>query len=269
MALAGVRAAKKAAEARRRAGGNWGNVQRLKIKPDASVTIRVLDYDFAYVHAVEKTLQGGKKIWTSEVCVDSKSENPTAACPGCEKRAEVADPKNDRHWRRSFQFSANVIQRNGPILERETDEKGNVKLKKDSNGDFIETGKGDVLCLWQGGIRAADELDDFDDDYGLYTRDILVKRDGDGLDTKYRVKPARDEDGNNIPPRDLNASETELAKGKHDLAPLTTPVDYGVWVDNALGTNQGTGTVSTDSSGAAPEGSPFNRRRIRAQQDDD
>lgn len=258
MALAGVREAKKAAQQRRNSGGNWGNVQRLKIDDGEEKVIRPLDFGFAYVHSVEKTLQGGRKIWTDAVCVDSKAENATKPCPGCEERAKVADLKNDRRWRRSYRFFMNAILRDGPILERE-EKDGRVRIKKDDSGNFIEVGKGDVLVLWSGGIRAADELDEADDDYGLYSRDFRVKRKGKNLDTEYKVRTARDEEGNELPPRELTADEQKIAEGKHDLEPLVTPAPYDEWMDAALGTSGPVADVA--EAQAPPEGSPFRRRR--------
>lgn len=271
MSLAGVKKAKE--ELARKRGGGSGGKNWLKIAEGEEVTVRPLeqddDFKTVYVHSVEKVING-KKIFTDAVCLDQEGKG-RVPCPGCEERAKIADPKKDRRYARRFKFYLNVIWRNGPIYETEKVEKDDgtsyQKIKRNDAGDLIEKGRGDVLALWSGGIRAAEELDHANSKYkGLMSRDFTIEREGTGLDTKYKVSPAVDEDGDPVPKTPLSDEDKEIAAKKYDLDELAKPTSYEDFWDGGYGGGSGD-SESPSREEAAQKVSPFKRKRQQQEEE--
>lgn len=268
MALAGVQAAKKALERRRSSPGS-GKLF-LKVAKDSEETIRPLEQDddfaTAYVHSVERVTKNNRRYTIDVVCLDQEGKG-RVACPGCEERAKIANPKEDRRFARKFKFWLNCIWRNGPIYKTEEVEGDNggkyTKVVRDDAGNPEEIGRGDVLAIWSGGIRAAEELDHANTKYkGLTTRDFTVNREGTGLDTKYKVSPAVDENGD-VPRRDDSAmteADKKIAAGKTDLSVFRTALSYDESAEEVRG-----GGASDEGREAQerpePSASPFRRKR--------
>lgn len=267
MALAGVKAAKEESARRQKAGGGFGNITYFKAAEGQPEVVRPLeqgdDFTHAYVHSVKVTHKG-KDQYRDAVCLDQTPRGGTVPCPGCEERAKIANPKDDRRYRRSFKFWLNVIWRDGPIYEIEEIEKDDKKYErfvKDAQGNLNEIGRGDVLALWSGGIRAAEELDFASDEYGgLVNRDYKIVRKGDGLDTTYKVVPARDEDGNELPAGPLSNEDEKIVDKKPDLSNRAEPTSYDDFWES-VGTGGGTGGTGPSDEQTRSSGSPFRRKR--------
>lgn len=257
MALAGV---KKASEelGKKKSGGSSSGAGKtwLKIEKGEEVTVRPLeqgdDFKSAFVHSIE-VVRNGKKFYNDIVCLDQGGKG-RVECPGCEERAKVVDPKNDRSYARKYKFYLNVIWRDGPIFEK--DDEG--KIVRDSNNKAKEAGRGDVIALWSGGIRAAEELDYADEKYkGLTKRDFTIKREGEGFDTKYKVSPALDENGDTIKAAPLTSADEKIAADRYELDGLITPGSYDDFFDDV--DTPSAGGRSTED--AEPPKSPFRRNR--------
>jgi hypothetical protein len=139
-------------------------------------------------------------------CIDQDMETGERVdkdCPGCEEG-----------YKRKFQGVINVLWRDAPIFG----EKANGK--PDWNNVI---GNEDQVVIWQSGVETFEELQVQDEDYGLSTRDFIVRRRGLKLNTKYSINPV---DGG---PTELSDADKELILGKFDLNEVITPPPYEFW----------------------------------------
>lgn len=272
MALAGVSAAKQRQEEKRKAATTGGR-RFLKLDDKATALVRFLeqddDFTTIYVHGVPKLSKNGKRYTQDVVCLDQEEKG--VFCPGCKKRAEVANPKKNRDYARRFKFYVNIIWHDAPLYKFEENDEGEKRMVIGDNGPEFEmetddegnevVKRGPVLALWSGGIRAAEELDHVNSKYkGLMSRPFEVERDGTGLDTTYKVGPAVDDEGNAMPVTPLLDFEEEMAENKYDLSEYTKKPDP----DNYFGTeDEGSGGDAEEktSTDLAKKPNPFQRKR--------
>lgn len=157
------------------------------------------DVAFAYVHEIPVE---GRKWGRDVVCVDQNKDGTD--CPGCERREEVEDKKEDNAYKRKFRFWLPIIWRDAPVYKTKAD--GSVDRKK------IMGSKDQVAILGMASTMF-DLLEDFADSYrGLMSRDIKIKRKGEKLETTYSVAPA-DPDGGAQP---LSSADKRMAKKEYN-----------------------------------------------------
>lgn len=249
MPLAGVSAAAKVYHEKKAAAEQGGTVF-FSLGDGDEATVRFLeegsDFTTYYVHRLPQ--QGNR--FPQIPCLD-QSPQPTGrvACPGCD----------DGH-KRSFRFAINLIHRDAPVPERDSDN----RMKKDANNKPVwktnadgSTVVADQVKVWTGGIEVAEDLDHLDGKFGgLTSRDFEVQRSGIKLDTKYRILPT----GERTP---LTPKDEELKKGKFDLNQFKKPPEY-----DSFYSYQGGGGGGGSANGSAPSReeastreSPFKRRQ--------
>lgn len=267
MALAGVSQAKARQEEKRKAATSGGR-RFLKIDPNTSETVRFLeqddDFTTIYVHAVPKLSKNNKRYTQDIPCLDQQEKG--VFCPGCKKRAEVANPKKNRDYARKFKFWINVVWKDAPLYKYEPTEDGEGKKMVIEDGKPVfetnEDGtvkKGDVLAIWSGGIKAAEELDHVNSKYkGLKSRPFTIERTGSGLDTEYRVTPAEDEEGEPVRVTPMTDGEEEIAEGKYDLSEYTKLPDPDSYFGGS--TDDG-GESGGEKEDLASKPNPFQRKR--------
>jgi hypothetical protein len=159
----------------------------LKLDDGDSVQGRVVDtgedFQDAYVHRVP--VEGDKGTYHVDVpCLDQ--EDKGKRCPGC---------KDDLP--RRYKFWTNFILRDP------------------------DDSKKDKLVIWGSGITVARRLNKLHARHGLDNRDIIIEREGSGLnDTKYDIDWADEE---NTP---LSRNDQKLIKNKFDLKRYSTPPSY-------------------------------------------
>jgi hypothetical protein len=243
MPLAGVKDAAAEYHAKKEAAES-GRFLYFKLDDGEEAQVRFLeegeDFTTFYVHKLPQ--QGNR--FPEIPCLNQKKDG--TPCPGCEEGIK-----------RSFKFAANVIWRDGPVYERDNEN----KLIKDSNGKLKESGRADGVFVWTGGIQVAEDLDHLDGKYrGLKARDFEVSRSGKKLDTKYRFLPAEQ--------TPLSDNDKKLMKEKFDLNQLKKPPSYeeffqyqGASPGQRSGNSEESG--QQDDAGAKRE-SPFKRRQRTA-----
>lgn len=242
--FAGVR---RAAEdiSQRRAGGGDGQPGKMVLKDRESTVVRFLEegdeVHWCWTHKLPP--KPGRNWGDPTPCRDQEG-NGEVPCPMCEAGGETA--------KRSFKGFINVIRRDAPTFQRDKD--GNIV--KDGNGNWVPSGETtEQLQYWEGGITVFDELDTIDRTYkGLSSRDFLVTRKGERLNTKYSIVPA-DPDAGAQP---MSDADVKLAEGKRDLKEKTTPLSYED-MQKAMQGGQTQAGNSDNSSGG--EVNPFLARR--------
>lgn len=215
MARGNVSGAVAVIEAKKRAFVDSGERQRrlyFKLEDGESAVVRFIDEElsWAWVHQLPAT---GDFSWGRKIpCRDQDEEgNPTGEkCPGCE-----------RGDKRTFQGVLNLIWRDAPVIERDE----NNRLVRDSSGRASVSGKEDSVAIWIAGITVFQELDELHERYGLQSRDYIVKRKGEKLNTRYSIYPA-DIDGG---PQKLSKNDQALAEQKYDLTEFVVPPTYDDW----------------------------------------
>jgi hypothetical protein len=191
-----VKEAGKDIQARKEAsGGDFPDRVWFKLASGDSATVRFLEQgdevNWAWVHEIPVE---GKDFGPKVVCRDQDEEGRRIgeSCPGCEQ-----------DLKRSFRGVINLIWRNGG-----------------------EDGE-DVTAIWVAGPRVfVDTLDPLESAYrGLASRDFVVTRRGERLDTSYSILPA-DPDGG---AKALSAADKKLAKNKNDLTYYVEAPPYDEW----------------------------------------
>ena len=201
-------------------GGDFPDRVWFKLGSGDSATVRFLEQgdevNWAWVHDVPAE---GRDYPIKVVCRDQDEEGRRIgeSCPGCEL-----------DLKRSFRGVVNLIWRNG--------------------GEDNE----DIVAIWIAGPRVfVDTLDPLETAYrGLASRDFVVTRRGERLDTTYSILPA-DPDGGAQP---LSAADKKLAKDKHDLTYYVEPPAYDEWGRQKKKQSEGQTTFEPTSE------SPFKRR---------
>lgn len=255
MALKGVKEAKKDLEARKAAAQSGGR-RWLKLEDGEEVRVRFLEQDEDFklikVHSVKKS-RNDKEFYQDVPCLDQDGDGSNN-CPGCERNRENSDEAKRRD-----KFYVNVIVRDAPKFQRDNEN----KVVKDSKGNPIVEGQEDAVHIWSGGITAAEELDEADGEWkGLKSRDFILKRTGQKLDTKYRLKPAKDEN-DEIPKTDpMSENDQKLAEEKYDLDELTKPPAPADFFSAGGNNNSGGG----GDSGGSGRVNPFERARQQREQ---
>lgn len=236
MALAGVADAAAEYHAKKAAAESVGFLYfTLADGEEAQVRFLEEGEDFTTYH-VHKLPQEGNRFPEVPCLNQHKDGTP---CPGCEEKLK-----------RSFKFAINLIWRNGPVYERDKDN----KLVKE-NGKLKIVDRADGLFVWQGGITVAEDLDHLDGKYkGLTARDFEVSRSGIKLDTKYRFLP--------VEQTPLSDNDKKLAGDKADLNLIKKAPEYDQFFEYAgVSSVSGGGSGNSgDSSGGSRRESPFKRR---------
>lgn len=208
-------------ESRKRQAENAGNYKKLFIlQPNESAVVRFLetgdDIVSAYVHHVRIP---GRKMPVKIVCRDQDSETGAHIgedCPGCES-ADVDVAK------RRLQGAINVLWRDAPVFERDSDN----KLVRDNRNKPVVASREDQIAVWTSGVMVFDDLvrEDIETPGGLVGRDWKVTRTGEGRDTEYDIRPAERDGG----PQPLSKADKELASKKYDLVEYEVAPPYSEW----------------------------------------
>jgi hypothetical protein len=113
----------------------------------------------------------------------------------------------------------NIIWRNAPIYERDSDN----RFVRDSNKNYTVKGHADQVAIWESGVETFKLLAAKDVAFkGISSRDFVVTREGTGRDTRYSVEPD-DADGG---PQELSdEDQTLLNDSKYDLEDIAGFVD--------------------------------------------
>ncbi len=207
-------------ESKKRQESNAGNYKKLFILYDGDEAIvRFLesgdDIVSAYVHHI---MVPGRKMPEKIVCLDQDPETGAqigVPCPGCESRdVEIA--------KRRLQGAINVIWRNAPVFERDSEN----KLVKVGNKPVVAS-REDQVAVWTSGVTVFDDLvrEDIETPGGLVGRDWKISRTGSGRDTEYDIRPA-ERDGGQKP---LSKADEELAANKYDLTEYEVGRPYEEW----------------------------------------
>lgn len=219
-------------ESKRRQEANSGSYKKPFILMDGEEAIvRFLESGdeivSAYVHHV---MVPGSKMPYKIVCRDQDPETGAAigeSCPGCESR----DPEIAK---RRVQGAINVIWRNAPVFERDSEN----KLVK-SGGKPVVASREDQIAVWTSGVTVFDDLvrEDIETPGGLTGRDWKVSRSGTGTKTEYDIRPAERDGGQ----KDMSKADEALAENKYDLTEyeVARPVeDWWGRLSNTFGAAQ-------------------------------
>lgn len=209
--LTGLQSAAAQAAAERQA---WGENRIFFAKFSAGTPHRVRfleqgdDVAWAYVHEAPKP--NPQAVAKVTPCLNQDGK-PAQACPGCEQ----GKPRKIKGW-------INLIFRNAPKLARDAD--GKI-LKDPITNNVTQIGVEDQVQTWNSGPQLFTTLAQKDITFkGLMSRDFVVIRTGEKLDTKYAIEPA-DADGG---PQPMSEADLKLAADKPVLKSFTIPEDYEV-----------------------------------------
>ena len=174
---------------------------RLRLKDGESAIVRFLEEGndlFYYYYHNFSHLDPKNGFKVSFPCLDQEDEGKPS--PGAE-----------HDFPRRFRTSVNVIWRDAPVYEKDSE----GKIVTGSDGKWKQIGKKDQVAVWEGGQNIFADLAKKDAKWGgLGSRDAEVSRTGSGLqDTKYHIEPADIDAGKT----DLSENDKELAKNKYDL----------------------------------------------------
>ena len=239
----GVRAASDDISARKSAGGSGSGRKWFKLNDRESAVVRFLEegeeVNFAWMHKLPATGERAFGGWVVCRDQDENGERYGEECPAC-----------DRELKRSFQGVINLIWRDAPVFETDSD----GKRVKDRAGDYVVSGYEDQVAVWQTGITVFEELNGLDLAYkGLTSRDFRVTRKGLKLQTKYDIFPADPDGGKQA----LSASDKKLVEEKYNLEEdVVIPSLSGFW-DNKYSSKKDEGVSSVRE---IDSDSPFRRR---------
>lgn len=213
--LSGIREAAAEIAARRESMGPW--INWLKIPNGQSVRVRFLeqgdDVEWCWVH--QTPAKAGQKYGDNEVCLNQDDDG--TPCPGCERM-------DGTNYRRIINGFINVIYRNAPVWE--VNENGRMPRGPDNKVIYNKVAEKDQIFVWKGGKVVFEELDGKDATYrGLMSRDFVITRRGEALDTKYTIEPADPDAG----PQPMSDADKKLVEEKYDLKQFTTPPPYDEW----------------------------------------
>jgi|SRR6516162_102897 hypothetical protein len=226
-------------EARRQGGGGpW--TQWFRMKDGESATVRFLeqgdDVTWAWFHQLAP--KEGQNFGDDEPCRNQDGSDRDS-CPGCQQGL-----------RRKVVGFINIIWRDGPVWK--TNEEG--RLVKEGN-QLVLDHREDILATWRGGFQVFTELDGIDAAFkGLMSRDFVVTRKGEQLNTTWQIFPS-DPDGG---PKAMSKADKELAAGKEDLVPRITPAEYEDWGKGTPAQRPPDGNGQVDE---ADEINPFRKKR--------
>jgi hypothetical protein len=204
-----VKAAAQDVERRKNSGGDFVTKKYLRLPGDGDkAVVRFLeggdDVVGAWYHQTPPT--SDRPYGMLIPCIDQDMETGERVdkdCPGCEEQ-----------YKRKFQGVVNVIWRDAPVFEEDDNGKPNYNKV---------IGNKDQVVIWQSGVETFEELQVQDEDYGLTTREFVVRRRGLKLNTKYSINPV---DGG---PTELSDEDKKLAEGKFDLNEIISPPSYETW----------------------------------------
>lgn len=239
VARGSIRNAVKEIEQRKSALGENGEFHKklfFKLADGEQTVVRFLEEGdniaWAWVHSVEfpNTTYPSKVV-----CIDQDEEGrPTGErCPGCESGLK-----------RSFQGAINLIWRDAPVFQRDSDN----RLIKDGKNKPVVSHTEDQTAVWASGITVFEEIESLDLEYGLMSRDFKVTRRGERLATKYSILPLDKED--------LSPSDIELAAAKLELQEYVVAPPFDSWGKVKYSANENSEPVET-----IPDTSPFNKKR--------
>jgi molybdopterin-guanine dinucleotide biosynthesis protein len=148
-----------------------------------------------------------------------------ADCPGCDS----TDPQIAR---RSMRGAINLIWRDAPVFEKDSEN----KFVKDSRNRWVVASREDQIAVWSMGPTVLDEIitEGFETPGDLTGRDFKITRRGTGKETTYDIRPA-ERDGGQKP---LSKSDQTLADQKYDLTKYEAPPSLENWWDDVPGVNQ-------------------------------
>jgi len=122
----------------------------------------------------------------------------------------VPSPGRELDFPRKFKTLVNVIWRDAPLYERDSD----GRIVVDSDGKWKQIGNEDQVAVWEGGVNIFKTLAEKDAKWeGISSRDAEIKRTGTGRDTRYAIEPA----DINVGPVPPSEEDKELAKKRYNL----------------------------------------------------
>lgn len=209
--LAGLKAAADEQEAKKAAFKEGSGPRFAKFNPGEATIVRFLeqgdDVQWCWVHDLPKDPVKGFSGVTPCLNQDGRGQ----ACPGCEMGVK-----------RKIQGWINVIVRDAPKFERDTDNKI-VKNPITSKPNVV--GAEDAVMVWNSGSRLFTVLANKDRAFkGLMSRDFEVIRTGEGLATQYSIEAADIDSG----PQPMSEADLKLASEKFDVKSFTVPESYDV-----------------------------------------
>lgn len=204
--------------------------QYLRIDPGSAETIRFVEdlskaaWGFFYYVPNPRNPSSMRRVASLDVNGDGSVD--------CPFRQLAKDPRPVKR------FFANVIHRDAPVYETD----GNGRMVKDNSGKYKINGTKDKVVIWEFGPMIARQLTDLapilGDDNGIESVDLVVSRNGSGMQTKYQIIPKMGDSGS-----------TEIYDdGKHDLTEFITPMSHD---EVKAFLNPQTNTASFNSSGGS------------------
>jgi len=208
----------------KRSAGGAGPL-RLRLKEGETATVRFLEqgdelfyyyyHDFSHLDK-----QNGFKF--SFPCLDQDDEGKPS--PGAEQE-----------FPRKFRTSVNVIWRDAPKYERDSDN----KIVTGSDGKWKQIDTEDQVAVWEGGQNVFKMLAEKDRKYkGIGSLELEIGRSGTGFDTRYTIEPA-DFDAGKTP---LSKEDKKLSEGKYNLDKIArldmTYEEVTDLIDKQLGANE-------------------------------
>lgn len=213
-----------------------------KLQDGESATVRFLEEEselhWSWVHQLPAT--GNYKFGPKIPCRDQGEDGEPIgeACPGCE-----------RGYKRTFQGVVNILWRDAPIFERDESN----RLVRDGFNNPVVSGRADQNAIWVAGVTVFEDLEELASTYnGLTSRDFLIKRRGEKLNTRYTISPA-DPDGG---PQKLAKADLALADSKYDLTQFVVAPTYDAWGSTKIAAQDDTEAIRSSTSS-----SPFKRNR--------
>lgn len=156
----------------------------VSVQPDATQLIKFLDegdsedgHYMKWFHVVRRPNQWGSMATEYKLCLDQEM-NGLVDCEWCEKRAQIANPKEDQQYRRSAQLMTNVLLKDAPIVKKVL-------------GEWVTQGTEDKVQVYRCGITVVDQIKDVYNELGSIKNTwFKLKREGSGKeDTKYTLSP--------------------------------------------------------------------------------
>jgi hypothetical protein len=229
----------------KRSAGGVGPL-RLRLKDGESAKVRFLEQGddiFYYYYHDFSHIDKDNGFKYSFPCLDQEDEGKPS-------------PGNENDFPRKFKTAVNVIWRDAPDYERDSD----GKIVVDGSGNWKQIGTRDQVAVWEGGPSIYQTLAKKDLAYkGLASRDLEITRTGTGFDTRYAVEPA-DIDSGPVAPTE---EDIALAKDKYDLEKVArldmTYDEVKKYIDEKLGTEEGSSDVDDFLADSGLNENPFDK----------
>ncbi len=201
----------------RRSSGEFQRIDYFGLKDGESARIRFLEQGENLTWATSHRVKTPGLTFPQDVlCLDQDDDG--TPCPACmDGNREVKSRSTKGYLNIIWRGTEESDLSRAPIYKR--NDKGSPE--KAPNGQKIVTGFEDSVWLWKCSKTVFEQILAKDKAYkGLMSRDFLVSRKGAGLEnTTYFIEPAVVDGG----PESMTVADQNLARGKFDVAKLTSP----------------------------------------------